>query len=130
MRCWPALLLVLLLAACDRQDKPAPMVACVDPAAGCRFNVGGREVSLRFGQPITAMAPFDVNVKIAQAREVRATFAMRGMDMGSNQYRLLAANDGNWGAKVMLPVCVQGRRDWIMTLSVDGEAVTVPFSSH
>ncbi|MEW9897009.1 hypothetical protein ABWL39_00030 [Chitinivorax sp. PXF-14] len=128
MRRWLAPL--VLLAACSGPDQPPPSVTCADPAAGCRFKVGEREVSLRFGQPITAMAPFDVAVKVAQAREVKASFAMRGMDMGSNQYRLLAANDGNWAAKVMLPVCVQGRRDWLMTLSVDGEAVTVPFSSH
>lgn len=128
MRRWVAPL--LLLAACSGPDQSAPLVACADPTAGCHFKIGEREVSLRFGRPITAMAPFDVSVNVTQAHEVKAAFAMRGMDMGRNQYRLLAANDGHWGAKVMLPVCVQGRRDWLMTLSVDGDAVTVPFSSQ
>ncbi|HYG14046.1 MAG TPA: hypothetical protein VD885_07875, partial [Methylophilaceae bacterium] len=47
-----------------------------------------------------------------------ASFAMQGMEMGLNRYRLLRQPDGKWAAEVTLPVCVQGRSDWLMELEV------------
>ena len=48
--------------------------------------------------------------------------------MGENRYRLVFEN-GVWKAKVLLPVCVQGRRDWLLLLDVDGQQYVVPFVS-
>lgn len=46
---------------------------------------------------------------------VHAYFLMRGMDMGFNRYRFVRDGD-HWRAVVTLPVCVSGRRDWVMVM--------------
>ncbi len=55
---------------------------------------------------------------------------MVGMDMGFNRYDLRPTADGAWAAKVTLPVCVSGRRDWILYLDLDGSRYAIPFSTQ
>lgn len=55
---------------------------------------------------------------------------MVDMDMGVNRYRLEPAGAGVWQANVVLPVCVAGRSNWIMTLEVDDVKVRVPFTAE
>jgi len=54
---------------------------------------------------------------------------LRGMEMGFNRYRLLPDGPGSWQAEVLLPACIQGRKDWLMTLEVDGRRYELPFKS-
>ena len=72
---------------------------------------------------------FQVWVKAAGARKVQARFTMQGMDMGFNLYTLRTDGDGIFRARVILPVCVTGRRDWIMAVEIDDAVLNVPFSS-
>jgi hypothetical protein len=58
---------------------------------------------------------------------VEARFTMEGMDMGFNQYVLRADKEGVFRARVTLPVCVTGSREWLMTLDLDGMRLAVPF---
>ena len=66
-------------------------------------------------------------------QNVHAGFAMRGMEMGFNRYQLIKTTDAKWVAEVTLPVCVQGRSDWEMTLIIVGAEqqshFLVPFST-
>jgi hypothetical protein len=70
--------------------------------------------------------PFSLRIDGVTARTVTAEFTMRDMDMGFNRYRFLRAGAG-WRARVTLPLCVSGRREWIMTLTLDGRRYLLPF---
>ena len=59
---------------------------------------------------------FPVSLKligIENVREIYVTFAMQGMDMGLNRYRLYGDSMSAWKADVTLPICLSGRSDWI-----------------
>lgn len=112
-----------------RQDEPAVQtVQCAEPTRGCGFELNGRPAHLQFVGTPSGLHPFTLKLDIPGAREVYASFTMRGMDMGYNRYRLLGAGKDAWQARVVLPVCVTGRRDWMLTLSVDDASVEIPFS--
>lgn len=64
------------------------------------------------------MQPFGLSVSVTEATAVYASFAMAGMEMGLNRYRLLQQADGLWAAQITLPVCARGRNDWTMLLEV------------
>lgn len=132
---WLAPALVILLIACvvaaSRFLKPeavAPVaVHCPSPLAGCRAELAGRPVELGFAGELKVLTPFEVWFKAPGAKTVQASFTMEGMDMGFNLYTLRPDAAGVFRARVTLPVCVSGRRDWVMTLHVDGQALAVPF---
>jgi len=106
---------------------PAVAVACADLQAGCPASLAGRAVTLGVAGELRVLTPFEVWLKAPGAREVQASFTMEGMDMGFNLYTLKPDAEGVFRGRVTLPVCVTGRRDWIMTLKVDGLALRVPF---
>jgi len=74
------------------------------------------------------MRPFVTEIEASGAATVGADFAMSGMDMVPNRYHLRRENDGYWRASVVLPVCVSGREDWVLTLMIDDAKVALPFS--
>ncbi|MGD9787404.1 MAG: hypothetical protein AB7U30_05555 [Sulfuricellaceae bacterium] len=125
MRGWGLLTGALLLAGCGQQ--PAPVAQCPDPMRGCRIAAGGVQADLRFASPPGTLRPFVLEVAAPGAKSVAASFTMVGMDMGENRYKLLRTDSGPWRAEIVLPVCVAGRAEWVMTLEVDGKSVEVPF---
>lgn len=110
---------------------PAQVMAvslpCPDLVAGCSTRLGSETVHVRVEGEIKPLEPFQVWVEAAGVRKVEASFTMEGMDMGFNLYSLRAAGEGVFQARVTLPVCVTGRRDWIMNLDLDGAILAVPF---
>ncbi len=128
---WLALPLLALIAAVVWFYRPAPVdaqrIACANPAAGCEARLARGPVRVGMEGEIKVLSPFSVWAHAPGAREVRASFSMEGMDMGFNLYTLRPDADGVFRARVTLPVCVTGRRDWEMTLSIDGETLIVPF---
>lgn len=113
----------------DRNGEPPPAVhlACADPAAGC---AGPGQVIVGLAGELKPLQPFQVWVKAPDAGAVEASFAMVGMNMGFNLYTLRRDADGVFRARVTLPVCVSGRRDWVMTVSIDRDTrLAVPFAT-
>jgi len=108
--------------------RPVVEIPCENVVSGCALPEMGLRVV--FDQPPKSMRPFRLQVEVPAARELHVSFAMRGMQMGLNRYRLLSAGDGLWKAEVTLPVCASGRGDWLMTLDVDGRLYQLPFSSN
>lgn len=108
-------------------SAPAQAVACADLGAGCTASLSGRRLELGVTGELKVLTPFEVWLKAPGAKVVQASFTMAGMDMGFNLYTLRPDPAGVFRARVTLPVCVTGRRDWIMTLTVDGRALAVPF---
>ena len=92
----------------------AKIIACADISQGCVMDDGTK---LRFDHMPRVMQPFHLSASSDEAIEIHASFAMQGMEMGLNRYRLL--QQGNvWAVEVILPVCVRGRSDWLMLLEV------------
>lgn len=126
-----ALALVAIAAGGWWLKRPAEALAlaCPDPLAGCTFNHAGLPVRVQFSQTPVPLEEFMLSVRAPGTQRVSAEFQMEGMDMGFNRYDLRPAA-GIYSARITLPVCVSGRRDWIMTLTLDGARYALPFSSH
>lgn len=129
----PALVILLIagVVAASRLLRPAEVpavaLACPELQAGCTGRLDGREVTLGIRGELKALTPFEVWLQAPGADSVQASFTMEGMDMGFNLYTLRADAAGVYRARITLPVCVSGRRDWVMTLHIDGRTLTVPF---
>lgn len=132
LRLFPLLLVVLVgLLLWQHQGQEGEGVlrtlACADLHQGCRMDLDGQAVTVSVAGELKPLAAFLVRVEAPRAEKVEARFSMEDMDMGFNLYRLRADRPGLFQASVTLPVCVSGRRDWVMNLDVDGVRVAVPF---
>lgn len=106
---------------------PRHVLKCADPGRGCAMDVDGRAVKVALLGELKPLSAFEVRVEAPWARKVEARFTMESMDMGFNLYTLRPAGSGVYQARVTLPVCVTGRRDWLMELDLDGTTLVVPF---
>jgi hypothetical protein len=118
----------LSVAGCGKKEG-VPAAHCSSLISGCTVPVGDKSALVRFSHPPAVLKPFGVEVMSRGARRIEVSFTMAGMEMGSNIYRLEADSQGVWRSQVVLPACVTGRSDWVMTLAVDGAQVKVPFSA-
>ncbi len=110
--------------------KPARVVhaTCPDITRGCAIGTPGHPVRVRFSHRPGVLVPVDLEVVAPAVRQAQAQFSMVGMDMGPNRYRLLPAGPGRFVGHILLPACVAGRSDWILTLDLDGRRTAIPFS--
>ena len=106
----------------------AVAIDCPDIVAGCALPSAGAQV--RFDQQPDALRRFNILVTWPGSAEMHASFQMRGMEMGFNRYRLLPDGAGHWRAEVMLPACIQGRKDWLLLLEANGNRYQLPFRSR
>lgn len=111
------------LYGCEREAAP-PRV-CADLTQGCAI----RGIEVRADRLPSALHPFLLSVRAPGARQVSVEFVMQGMEMGLNRYRLIAQKDDLWQARVTLPVCVSGRRDWVLWVEADGERHGLAFQA-
>ncbi|MGZ8251786.1 MAG: hypothetical protein ACXW1P_05290 [Methylophilaceae bacterium] len=95
-------------------DAPVTPITCANIIEGC----GNQALKVRLDQVPHVMKPFKLLIEAGGAREVHASIAMQGMEMGLNRYRLIRQADNSWKAEVTLPVCIQGRSDWVMLVEV------------
>jgi hypothetical protein len=106
----------------NSQTKPTAIV-CPDIVQSC----GNAQFSVRFKESPQVMKPLHLELVFLDG------FTMQGMEMGFNRYQLIKTAENKWVAEVTLPVCVQGRSDWEVTLMVEGAAqqsrFLVPFST-
>jgi len=109
------LAIMLCMPACA--EKQSAKIDCPEISRGCLVD----GLTVRAGQQPQLLKPFELVVEwdaagAADITEVYASFAMEGMDMGLNRYRLIRKSDGLWVAEVTLPLCARGRADWLMQL--------------
>jgi len=110
----PLLPLVLLLLFFgsrylnEPSNIPVEFIQCSNIVEGC----GKQSFNIHFDQVPKVMKPFKVSIEAIGAEEAHVSFAMQGMEMGLNRYRLIKQADAIWHADVTLPVCVQGRSYW------------------
>ena len=149
LRFWPLALIALIglvlwaeQAGFGRHDAALQeiKVDCASLDSGCSVQTDGR--TLRFGMQANAkpLEPFDIWVSATGAGatdtgartigKAEARFTMEGMDMGFNLYTLRPDAQGVFRARVTLPICVTGRRDWNMILEVDHTRLLIPFVTN
>jgi hypothetical protein len=99
-------------------------LVCTDIVSGC----GNDLFKLKFLNSPQVMKPIRLELETANARQVYASFAMERMEMGLNRYHLLKQADSDfWFAEVTLPVCVQGRSDWVVELEIKTQLQTMHY---
>jgi len=116
---------VIAVAGCAQQE--APVVACAALTQGCTLDQG--KLFAKTDSVPTPLKPFDLTVVAPTAQEVHVEWHMQGMEMGLNRYRLIRQANGEWRATITLPVCVTGRRDWLMVIEVDGARRALAFQT-
>jgi len=105
-------------------------IACENLIQSCRISVDGQNLEVSFSATPSALKPFLLTVKAVGVENVSASFHMANMEMGMNRYALIPVAEGVWQAKVILPVCVAGRRDWILVLTLDESIIQIPFATQ
>lgn len=123
------LTIVALVSIRTQPSTEAQTIACADPVLGCAFEHLGQTVQLRFSQSPASLQPFTITLHAPRARQVQAEFQMQDMEMGFNRYQFAADKTGEFAARVTLPVCVSGRRDWKLYLQIDTQRYAIPFST-
>ncbi|WP_438513100.1 hypothetical protein [Craterilacuibacter sp.] len=108
----------------DKVELPQAVTLNCNLQTACALPDGG-EVTFR--QAPAAGQPFVIDIRGAGEAAPKAEFAMQSMDMGFNRYGFVREGD-IWSAKVHLPVCVSGSKDWLMTLLLDGQRYIIPFA--
>ncbi|WP_293764031.1 hypothetical protein [uncultured Aquitalea sp.] len=104
---------------------PAPQaLLCRELSQPCALPDGG---ALRFVSQPENGKPFLIRLEGVQGGEPTVEFAMVGMDMGFNRYRFLPEG-ADWQAKVTLPVCATGSREWLATFALNGKRYSLPFT--
>lgn len=107
-----------------RTESVAQKLVCTDIVSGC----GNDLFKLKFLNSPQVMKPIRLQLETVNARQVYASFAMERMEMGLNRYHLLKQADSDlWFAEVTLPVCVQGRSDWVVELEIKTQLETMHY---
>lgn len=128
-----ALLGLAVLLAAGWLLRPARLtshlkVGCPQLESACVLPAGLGTVQTN--RAPSALKPFRLIVKQSAATPLTARFGMVGMEMGPIAFPLQPQADGSLAADVMLPFCVQGRRDWLMWLEGGAATVEVAFSAE
>lgn len=116
MRRPSALIVVGLLAACGPANEGgSPVDMCNDPAGTCVLSNG---MSLQTRSVPAVLRPIDVTVRdvSTSATSVRLEASMAGMSMPPVGVELRGSGPSEWSGQLILPVCNQGRSDWLWTL--------------
>ena len=120
-----ALFAMILVAGCAQQE--AAVTLCAALVQGCALEHGA--LFVQSDSAPVALKPFGLMVVAPAAQDVHVELRMQGMEMGLNRYRLIRQVNGEWRAAIILPVCVAGRRDWLMVIEVDGARRTLRFQA-
>lgn len=106
------------------QSRTDVTLDCPELANGCSFAIGGKSYQVKSDIPLEPGKPFmlDVSGDIAAAR---AVWRMTKMDMGPNNYTLVANQAGTWQAQVTLPPCPHGGKEWQLHLEINGRAADI-----
>ncbi|HHC72927.1 MAG TPA: hypothetical protein ENK54_08515 [Thiotrichales bacterium] len=99
---------------------------CDVSASPCVARGEGIAVRVAIGPGVTPMSRFPIRVEVDEGGpwdRVVAEFTMPQMNMGENRF-LLEKGEVGWQGEGVLPFCVSGRSEWILTLDLEqGDSV-------
>ncbi len=105
-----------------------PSTACQANPGSCVVSLMGRRVIFSLPKKAGYLQRFPVTVLLQEFGKnkpevVSVRFEMVGMEMGSNQVKLIL-KQGHWYADAMLPLCISGRSDWTAIVDINtGNAI-------
>ena len=120
--------LKLVLLNYWQTQRPQIEDTVCDLSAGCRLPDG----SVARATPIATGAPFDITLENvpSETSSVSVSFSMKNMDMGFNRYTFESLGGGRWqAANLRLPLCVEGRRDFIAEITIGSHTFQTAFSA-
>lgn len=96
----------------------------------CRLDQGSCRADLGEGavlqvdvepRPILPAEPITIELELEglAAKQVTATFRGATMNMGLVETKLAAKGQGRFAGKALLPVCVSGRMDWELAITIE-----------
>ncbi|VAW70325.1 hypothetical protein MNBD_GAMMA10-1114 [hydrothermal vent metagenome] len=128
-----ALLMLLVLSASwfagqwlQKENAPSKIVATYSSScdllqSACEFKQFDNHYTIKLiGKP-SPLSPFVVQLDAAPSSMDAAeiSFKMRNMDMGYAVYSLRRYQlSDTWQASVILPVCLAGRADWVLSVKL------------
>ena len=108
----------------ERNGSVAQNLACADIMTGC----GNELFKLKFISSPQVMKPMRLQLETNNAKQVYVSFSMEKMEMGLNRYQLIKQGDLElWMGEVTLPVCVQGRSDWVVEVEIKNQLQTMRY---
>jgi len=104
----------------SRSIKQSVNFSNCDPSNDvCQIKTDDVTYSVKFNSPPSALVPFEVDIEVFDnfPQSIAIVFDMDGMDMGFNEY-VLVKNANTWRAKVILPICSLGKKQWILRVKL------------
>jgi len=85
----------------------------------CQVVDGDYKYIVQFNGEVSPLKPFSIllTTENLEPITVDAEFLMEDMDMGYNK-QPLHKEESKWQARVILPVCSLGRKDWVLKLNL------------
>lgn len=99
--------------------------ACDLGKAPCKAILGNKSVTLTLQKPIRYLQKIKLTLDIDgfekdEVVKVLVDFSMPGMQMGINRFTLKRTGVYSvWQGMAIIPVCVTGRKDWQVKVSID-----------
>lgn len=124
-----ALVKVVALVLWQDGGDEVQQVGKCDALAGCTLPNGAKVQFTRFKK---AKDPFNVELTGVpnDVQNVFLSFKMKEMDMGFNRFQLKKQGDGSWKTEqVRLPMCMEGRHNYLADISFDGKVFETGFTS-
>lgn len=104
--------------------KTETTIDCPELEKGCTFNLNGKPFKIKSDIALEAGKPFVLDIE-GEIVAARAFWRMLDMDMGPNNYRLEHLDGQRWQAKVILPPCPHGGKDWQLHLELNARAANI-----
>ncbi len=104
--------------------KTETTVDCPELEKGCSFKLNGKPVKIKSDIALEPGKPFMLNVE-GEIVSARAFWRMVKMDMGPNNYRLEHIDGPHWQARVTLPPCPHGGKEWQLHLELNARAADI-----
>ena len=113
-----------------RAAAPVQRYQCTDLTQPCLVELAGQRYQLQAASAPSALRPFRLSLRGTTPPDtLRVHFGMQGMEMGPIAFPLPKQADGSAAASIVLPYCVQGRRDWWLRLESADAAIEVAFQA-
>jgi len=100
---------------------------CNPQVKECKVDIDDIRLNISLDKNIYYLKPFNIVVGSndkngSKIKDIHIEFKMKNMDMGVNRFKLTLHNNKHWKSKLLLPICITGRADWIAALEVVTES--------
>ncbi len=109
----------------SKNNTPIQITTCPNNGTWCKSTHNNQQIEILFPKTIPYLKPFEVKVKLNKNNQTKIKprqiqFSMQGMQMGMNRFNFKRSRTKQyWVSQVVLPVCVTGRKDWLVQISTD-----------